>query len=324
MKENQKNQTPATGGNVVTDSIKKAWAWYKERRRLRKEARKKPMTFKEQAVSWAKTIVGAIIVVMIINGLAIASFVVPTGSMQKTVMAGDFLFVNKFIYGPSTPQVIPFLNIPLPFFRFPGLREPEQGDVIVFIYPGERNELKPKNFEYYLKRCIAVAGDSLLIVNKRVFVNGVEFPLPPNAAAPIYPVNNAPAPSPYGKGFTFDNYGPIRVPKEGDILQLNNNNIAEWKIFIEREGHKVSFDINTITIDGSATTEYKVQRNYCFGMGDNRDDSKDSRDWGFIPYENVVGTPIMVYWSWSPEIEMKNLGEKLKSIRWSRLCTFIR
>ena len=324
MEENQKKQTPASGTNVITDSFKKAWAWYKERRRARKEARKKPMTFKEQVVSWTKTIVGAIIVVMIINGLAIASFVVPTGSMQKTVMAGDFLFVNKFIYGPSTPQVIPFLNIPLPFLRFPGLREPEQGDVIVFIYPGERNELKPKNFEYYLKRCIAVAGDSLLIVNKRVFVNGAEFPLPPNAAAPLYPVNNAPAPSPYGKGFTFDNYGPIRVPKEGDILQLNNNNIAEWKIFIEREGHKVSFDINTITIDGSATTEYKVQRNYCFGMGDNRDDSKDSRDWGFIPYENVVGTPIMVYWSWSPEIEMKNLGEKLKSIRWSRLGTFIR
>jgi signal peptidase I len=137
-------------------------------------------------------------------------------------------------------------------------------------------------------------------------------------------VNNAPAPSPYGKGFTFDNYGPIYIPKAGEFIQLNAQNIADWKIFIEREGHKVNYDVNTITIDGNAATEYKVQRNYCFGMGDNRDDSKDSRDWGFIPYENVVGTPIMVYWSWSPEVEMKNLGEKLKSIRWSRLGTFIR
>ena len=324
MQEKKSNQSQGSSANSLTASFKKAWAWYLDRRRKKKEERKKPMTFKEQVVSWTKTIVGAVVVVMIINGLAIASFVVPTGSMQKTVMAGDFLFVNKFIYGPSSPQVIPFLNIPLPFFRFPGLRSPEQGDVIVFIYPGERNELKPKNFEYYLKRCVAVAGDSLLIVNKKVYVNGVEFPLPPNAAPPLYPVNNAPAPSPYGKGFTFDNYGPIKVPKEGDILQLNNSNIADWKIFIEREGHKVSFDVNTITIDGTVTNEYKVQRNYCFGMGDNRDDSKDSRDWGFIPYENVVGTPIMVYWSWSPEVEFKNLAEKLKSIRWSRLGTFIR
>ena len=85
-----------------------------ERLKVRKNSKKpkKPETFGESVVSWIKTILGAIVVVMIINGAAIASFVVPTGSMENTVMAGDFLFVNKFIYGPTTPQIVPFLNIP--------------------------------------------------------------------------------------------------------------------------------------------------------------------------------------------------------------------
>jgi len=84
-----------------------------------KKPKKEPETFSEHLLSWTKTILGAIVIVMLINGVAIASFVVPTPSMEKTVMTGDFLFVNKFIYGPSTPQVVPFFNIPLPFLKTP-------------------------------------------------------------------------------------------------------------------------------------------------------------------------------------------------------------
>ena len=304
----------------------------------------KPKNFAESAVSMLKTIVGAFVVVMIINGLAIASFVVPTGSMENTVMSGDFLFVNKFIYGPSTPQVIPFFNLELPFYKFPGFKSPKRGDVIVFIYPGERDELKATEFQYYLKRCVAEPGDSLKIINKKLYVNGVEYQLPPNGKFET-PRQLTPEQLQYieqtekymtfpnGREYTPDNYGPIRIPKKGDVIQLTSTNIREWYVFIKREGHIVEESFNSIYIDNKPATSYIVQEDYCFGMGDNRDNSKDSRFWGFVPVKNVVGTPIVVYWSWDPKTLISpgesifsifpNLFSKFATVRWSRILKFI-
>ncbi|MDQ1266173.1 MAG: Signal peptidase [Bacteroidota bacterium] len=300
-----------------------SWKAYQAKKKQKPEP--KPFTG-DWFVSWTKTIIGAIIVVMIINGLAIASFVVPTGSMENTVMTGDFLFVNKFIFGPSTPQVVPFVNIPLPFLRFPGLREPRKGDVIVFIFPGYRDEIKAKEFQYYLKRCVAVAGDTLEIKNKRLFVNHIEYSIPTNGrfdpSIPLFDYNQWQT-FPPGKGFTRNDYGPVRIPKKGDIIRLNQQNLREWFIFICREGHEVTSDGTNIFIDGKVMTSYKVERDYCFGMGDNRDNSLDSRYWGFIPVENVVGTPLIVYWSWDTNLPLSNIFGKLTTIRWGRLGTLI-
>lgn len=306
--------------------FKKLWLLNKRRKQLILKKREEPQTFVETIISWTKTLVGAIFVVMIINGLLIASFVVPTGSMEKTVMTGDFLFVNKFIYGPSSPQVIPFVNIPLPFFRLPAFKQPERGDVIVFIYPGDRDDLKAKDFQYYLKRCVALAGDSLTIIDKKLYINGKELPLAPNGqydpSIALSPYNKFET-FPPGKGFTRDNYGPIRIPKKEDIINLNARNWREWEIFIKREGHDISFDGMNVYVDGKQQGFYKVERNYCFGMGDNRDNSADSRYWGFIPYQNLVGTPMVVYWSWDTNTPMTNFVEKLKSIRLSRIGKII-
>lgn len=309
--------------NVKTEDqnlIQKYFAW----RKAKKASRKKPETFSEIAISWIKTILGAIIVVMIINGLAIASFVVPTGSMENTVMTGDFLFVNKFVYGPSTPQVIPFFNIPLPFYKFLGVKKPEVGDVIVFIYPGNRDEVEASEFQYFLKRCVATAGDTLQIINKIIFVNNKEIELPEHAKF-LRPIMNDDSMRtfPFGRGFTGDNYGPLRIPKKGDIINLNNKNYYEWLVFIQREGHEVSRYGQSIYIDGKIVTQYKVERDYCFGMGDNRDNSDDSRYWGFIPYDNVVGTPIIVYWSWDTNLPLSKFFDKIASVRWSRIFTLI-
>jgi signal peptidase I len=79
-----------------------------------------------------------------------------------------------------------------------------------------------------------------------------------------------------------------------------------------------------VLIDGQPATEYRVERDYLFGMGDNRDNSLDSRYWGFIPKENLVGTPLLVYWSWSPEIPLYSIFDKIASVRWGRIGTLIR
>ncbi|MBX3044004.1 MAG: signal peptidase I [Candidatus Kapabacteria bacterium] len=293
----------------------------------KKKEVKKPETAKEQFISWVKTIFGAIIVVMFINGAAVASFVVPTGSMENTVMTGDFLFVNKFLYGPTTPQLIPFLNIPLPFYKFPGIKEPEKNDVIVFIYPGDRDQAEPTEFVYYLKRCVATAGDSLEILNKKLFVNGKEVELPEHGRydrnLPIYPGDKQRT-FPPGADYTRDNYGPIRIPKKGDVLDLTPQNIRQWDVFITREGHEVTSTSTNVYIDDNIVTQYTVERDYCFALGDNRDNSLDSRYWGFVPFDNVVGSPIVVYWSWNTDIPLSDFFAKLGSTRLGRMGTLIR
>lgn len=307
-------------------------AFMLKRRQARLNA-PKPETLGEHLMAWVKTIIWSLTVVTIINGLALASFVVPTGSMESTVLAGEFLFVNKFIFGPSTPQIIPFLNQPLPYYKLPPVIAPKQGDVIVFVFPGNRDVVKPTAFEYYLKRCVATAGDVLQIKGGRVFVNGNEYGLPeraqfmgwtPEQRAMVCDADRE-ATFPPGKGYTRDDYGPIRIPKEGDVIRLTPENFREWAVFIAREGHTV--DAAMGTIDGKPATSYTVKRDYVFGMGDNRDNSLDSRFWGFIPEEDVVGTPMIVYWSWAPNDPVygtrMTFAQRLKSIRWSRIGTII-
>lgn len=289
------------------------------------------MTFQDHVISWAKTIVTSLLIVMVVNGLLIASFVVPTGSMENEVMAGDFLFVNKFIYGGSSPQTIPFLDIPLPFFRLPGLRDPERGDVIVFIYPGGRDQVEATEFQYYLKRCVAIAGDTLQVINKDVYINGKLQPFPRNAQRTDRISDDIYRIFPQGRGFTRDNWGPMRIPREGDHIPLNDSTFGMYDIFFRREGHEITQQGETFMVDGKPMTEYTVERDYLFGMGDNRDNSEDSRYWGFVPKKSVVGTPLMIYWSWESQERIdsytrpreRSFGEKLLKIRWSRIFNIV-
>jgi signal peptidase I len=282
---------------------------------------------KKSIIETLKSLGFALVAVIILNSFVLASFQVPTGSMENTVMAGDFLFVNKFIYGGTTPPTIPLLGIlfgteiETPYFRVPGFSKPEKGDVIVFIFPGYREEAKASVFQYYLKRCVATSGDTLRIVDKQVYVNGKKFDDPEGV---IFSRNLEPAGFvsgdifPRDKEWNRDNYGPLRIPAEGDVIQLSTENIHEWDTFIRREGHEVVERGTEILIDGKPATSYKVERNYVFGMGDNRDDSLDSRYWGFIPEDYVIGSPMIVYWSMDPMI-----NNIFKKIRFSRMFTII-
>lgn len=292
-------------------------------RNKKTEEKKEAVDFQKELISWVKTILGAIVVVMIINGIAVASFVVPTGSMEKTVMTGDFVFVNKFIFGPTTPQLIPFVNQPLPFYKFPGWRKPKVNDVIVFIFPGNRDQLKSDEFQYYLKRCVGTPGDVVEVRNKQLYVNNQKIPFAPHGVF-IDDRADVTADFPISKNFTRDNYGPLRIPKIGDKVELNAQTIKDWSTFIQREGHQIEFDGSTVKVDGKAASSYTVERNYYFGMGDNRDNSSDSRFWGFIPEANIVGSPIVVYWSWNTDLAFSAIFQKFSTVRWDRIGTIIR
>lgn len=265
---------------------------------------------------------------LILNSFVLASFEVPTGSMENEIMTGDFLLVNKFVFGGTTPRTIPFTNTKIPAFKLPALWHVERGDIIVFIFPGYRHETEASEFAYYLKRCMAVAGDTLQVVNKVVYVNGKPAPVPRNVKFSTPYAKPAGYPEerifPEGSDFNEDNYGPVVVPTKGMVISLTPRTYLQWHMFIAREGHRCELVNGTVLVDGQPQTSYTVGRDYVFGMGDNRDNSLDSRFWGFVPEEHVVGTPLIVYWSWDPEISIFSLPQKLASIRWSRLGTLVK
>jgi signal peptidase I len=276
-----------------------------------------------------KDLVFVLVAFFFLNSFVLASFEVPTGSMENEIMTGDFLFVNKFLYGGTTPRTIPLTNIRLPWFRIPGFRHVERGDVIVFEYPGGRDEVQSPEFMFYLKRAVALSGDTVQISNRVLHINGKPAPLPRNMKfnSPHTKGPGLKDPSIFPKGLPYneDNWGPVVVPKKGDIVQVTPENLERWNTFIRREGHSVEQDVaGHVLIDGQAATSYTVQRNYIFGMGDNRDNSADGRFWGFIPEENVVGTPMIVYWSWDPNTPLVDLFAKIRSIRFGRIGSIVK
>ena len=280
------------------------------------------------ALGILKEMLLAMICVLLINSFVLASFKVPTGSMEGTVDTGDFLFVNKFLYGGTTPYSIPLTSIRIPHLRVPGFRHVERGDVIVFDWPGNRDAIEKPSQTYYVKRCIGLPGDTIRIDKRNVYVNGLKQTLPPLGKylrpGPIPSGYPNPDIFPRESAFNEDNYGPIVVPAKGAALVLSADSFPAWEVFIRREGHSASLVDNKVLIDGVPATRYTIERDYCFAMGDNRDNSLDSRFWGFVPLEDVIGTPMIVYWSWNPDIPLYHPIDKLLSAKLGRIGTIIR
>ena len=273
---------------------------------------------------WTKPILIAVLTALVVKLFFFEAFRIPTGSMENTLLPGDFLVVNKFGFGIKSPRYIPFTSIEIPQFTIiPPFAKLERGDIIVFRFPGNRDEIKPYENVNYIKRLIGLPGDTIQIKNRTVFVNGKIFPEPKtikinkNFIIPEGQVN--PSIFPKGAKFNEDNYGPIVVPKKGMKIKISPENIEQWLVFIEREGHKVEQRNGKIFIDGVQSNTYTVERNYVFVMGDNRNNSLDSRFWGFVPTDNIIGKAVMIYWSWDSNISIFDLPEKIKSIRWERI-----
>ncbi len=289
---------------------------------------KNKMRIRQQIGALVKETLYVLLTVLVLNSFVLASFEVPTASMENTVMAGDRLLVNKLSYGGNTPYTIPLTSIRIPHFRLPGFTRVARGDVIVFDWPGPRDQVDKPQQIWYLKRCIGLPGDSVKIENRAVYVNGQLLPLPPLAKF----LRNSPVPRwlrnpdlfPRGAAYNEDQYGPIIVPRKGMMLPLDRGTFEQWEVFIRREGHDSRLSEGKVYVDGVEATSYSVERDYIFAMGDNRDNSLDSRFWGFVPLEDVVGTPLLVLWSWDPGIPFSHPIDKLLSIRPGRCATVIR
>jgi signal peptidase I len=234
---------------------------------------------------------------------------VPTGSMQNTILIGDHLLVNKFIFAPG--PVLPFLP----------QREIRRGDIIVFKYPGkfqgdpkfrdnpEVDDTRPDNTPYkinYVKRVIGLPGDVVEVRDTKVFVNGQ--PLEEHIITATNSLDDRSTPGDESQAPLVIKENP---PRTGD---------ATYDVYFDPDRHD-----GTRRADG----KFIVPEGYYFAMGDNRDNSLDSRFWGYVPRDAIIGRAMFVYWSYdesAPRSEgaLGFLLDFFRNTRWSRTGTLVK
>lgn len=247
-------------------------------------------------------------------------FVNTSASMENTVATGETIVVEKCSFGLSTRNLPIVLNTVVPYRRLVTFRLPRRSETIVFRHTGKRDDASISDMQLYMKRCIAIAGDVVEVRNGSVYVNGMLMEKPSTAAATtVEPTLQLSIDEeqryqtfPSGLLFTSHNWGPMRVPSKGDTLVMDADGFHQWQTFVRAEGHDV--DVDAQSIDGTAASVYVVERDYIFVLGDNRENSLDSRFIGFVAADDVIGTPLMVVRSTDPETG---------NIAWNRIGTII-
>lgn len=194
--------------------------------------------------STVQSVAGTVVIAVFVVTFLLQAFTIPSESMEQTLLTGDYLLVDKFCYGgiKGRNRLMPYRSV-------------NRGDVIVFHYP-----VNPA--QDFVKRVIALPGDRLRLINKRVYVNGV--PLLEPYVQYVNPLRN----------YYRDDFPQTDSPDYGV-------NAKWWKEMPKLvENHQLI-----------------IPADHYFVLGDNRDDSQDSRYWGFVPRENIIGRPLLIYWS---------------------------
>lgn len=377
--------------------------------------------------TFAGSITFAVVFATIIHVFVTQPFGIPTGSMERTLLVGDFLFVNKWSYGyrlPMRPVAIPFLQgtimdtgekgnpkddpksyvegVKLPYSRILQFNKPQRNDVVVFNYPQDSVHVAIDRKDPYVKRCVAVAGDTFEMRGGRLFVNGkpetvlgdqevqhaytvntgsqLDIPalyntygfLPvremqtekgflyafqgltdktaseikalPNVVSmeeSIFPKDSATISYklnadksaytksidttqsifPVNKPWNQDWYGPVRIPKKGDVVAINKESLPMYQwIISEYEHNSLENKNGKIYINGKETNQYTIQQDYYMMIGDNRDASLDARFFGFVPEENIVGKPMFTWMSIQGAFsDASSTYQAPKKIRWERM-----
>lgn len=316
---------------------------------------------------WFETVAIALAVMIFVRTLLVDQFRIPSESMEHSLLVGDFLFVSKLHYGTRTPISvgIPFtrIHIPgveLPGTRLPGFSEPKRGDALVFNWPVDEGVPVDRK-THYIKRLIAVPGDTLSIVDGTVLIDGEALPEVQGSQFLYFALKKDPrtriSPSrleelgvsqvvpqvdpafvmfhatpevaervgelpyververfrerqkgepgfnnrafPTGADWTIHDFGPIVPPGEGETVTFTPENSRYLVPTIRRyEGVEATRNADgSVSIDGSPALQYTFGQDYYFAMGDNRDNSEDSRIWGFVPMDHVVGKAVLIYFS---------------------------
>ena len=401
----------------------------------------------------------AVVIATVVHAYFMQPYIIPTGSLEKSLLVGDFLLVSKFHYGARTPQTVvsfpmvhdtipllktrSYLKKPqLPYMRLPGLQQIKRNDIVVFSWPAdtvrqffkkEAGVVKPVDKKSnYVKRCVAIPGDTLTIEDGIIYINGKES-IMPDRAKPIFghkaynakgisarklinagyddltrkflitnisqPILDAlrphllmianPDPSNYqvltgSKGLPLnivqqyriqakelletqkslfltlkkaeelpnvvtldslkrninskrtyndsyfpnnvrynwneDQFGPLVMPKKGVTVQLNLKNVALYKkIISDYELNNLELSGDDIKINGFTADTYTFKQDYYWMMGDNRHRSEDSRFWGFVPEDHIVGKPVFIWMSIDGFMD----GLRNWKIRWERVFTTV-
>ena len=351
----------------------------------------------------------AVIVATLVHTYLIQPFTIPTSSLEKSLLVGDFLFVSKMNYGarvPMTTIALPMVHdsIPLtklksylikpqlPYMRLPGIQNIDRTDIVVFNWPvdtvfkffdkSKRRAYKPVDKKSnYVKRCLGIPGDNLLIKDGIVYIDGKILQLPERAKPqfsykvafdgktpvnleylfqdlsitdPAFFINDTKRDTlflsalteagaqkfkntagitavirqissgadysvfPHNNKWNRDNYGPIYIPEQGKTVSLNMETLPFYKAIItDYENNDLKVNGSEIRINGKVATNYTFGQNYYWMMGDNRHNSEDSRYWGFVPQNHIVGKPVFIWLSIDPN------GKGLNKIRWDRVFTTV-
>jgi signal peptidase I len=239
-----------------------------------------------------KSLVGAVVIYLFVKTFFIEAFRIPTGSMVPTLLVGDWLFVNKLVYGPT----LPFTNVHLP-----GYSSPKRNDIVVFVSPYQPDEAEIGHdpTPTLVKRLVGVPGDTLYMREGLLYRNGA-----PQAQGPAMAKNH-----------------------KGDPNETNP--LFVWQHKIELKSSRFGPPPAEPTHDNWGPL--LIPADHYFMMGDNRYCSKDSRYWGIVPHENVRGRPLFVYYSYKPGYGDECNGEGsdrpvpfITDIRWGRIGHLIR
>jgi signal peptidase I len=243
-----------------------------------------PRSFKATVIEYTKAIGTALVIALLLRQFIFQAFRIPTGSMLETLQIGDFLFVNKFLYGAKTPERIRLgsatLFKDLPVLKLPAIREPRQGDIIVFEFPRDRNL-------DYIQRCVAVAGDTVAVREGVLYVN-----------SEIYESNFADLDGDHSCVPSWTNPDECPEPRtkhdQASYVSNRRNHFWPWDKSLE---------------------PYVVPEGHIFMMGDNRYNSMDSRYWGPLDVSLIKGKAMFIYWSWNGEKHLPRINRMGDLIR---------
>ncbi len=231
-------------GTIVSGLIWGGWLWWLKRQGKRPDQEKEPVW-----VEYAHSFFPVLLIVLLLRSFLVEPFRIPSGSMMPTLLVGDFILVNKFIYG---------LRLPVLHTKVVEISEPQRGDIVVFRYPNDPSV-------DYIKRVVGLPGDHIAYYNKRLYINGEPVPLKPLG----------------------------RFVGTGDDARYNGALVFEETLGKVR--HQIMIMPGRPSVEG----EFTVPAGHYFVMGDNRDNSNDSRYWGPVPEANFVGRAFFIWMHWN-------------------------